>query len=69
MLPPQWIQTQLDFRLRALEQMFDGRSLVTAQLFEAFHSLSLHPSRLDDLPHWRQLNLTPNLAYIDLNSV
>jgi hypothetical protein len=69
MLPPQWIQTQLDFRLRALEQMLDGQPLAATHFSEALHNIRLRPPHLDELPHWQQLDLAPNPAHIDFNSV
>ena len=65
MLPSQWIQAQLDFRLRALEQILDGQTPAAAQFAEAFHNIRLRPPRLDDLPHWQQLDLAPNPDHVD----
>ena len=57
---------QLDFRLRALEQILDGHTPAAAQFAEAFHNIRLRPPRLDDLPHWQQLDLAPNPEHVDL---
>ena len=69
LLPSQWIQHQLDFRARALDQMLDGSSRDTAPFLEAFHNTRQRPPRLDDLPHWQQLDLAPNPAHTDFHSV
>ena len=69
LLPSQWIQHQLDYRARALEQMLDGSRMDIAQFLEAFHSTRQRPPRLDDLPHWQQLDLAPNPAHTDFQSV
>ena len=69
MLPSQWIQHQLDFRARALDQMLDGSHRDTAPFLAAFHNIRQRPPRLDDLPHWQQLDLAPNPAHTDFHSV
>ena len=38
LLPSHWIQHQLDFRARALDQMLDGIRMDTAHFLEAFHN-------------------------------
>ena len=49
--------------------MLDGSRMDTAQFLEAFHSTRQSPPRLDDLPHWQQLDLAPNPAHTDFHSV
>ena len=68
-LPSQWIQHQMDYRSRALNQMLDGQPANTARFVEAFTNARLRPPRLDDLPHWQQLDLAPNPAHVDFESI
>ena len=49
--------------------MLDGSRMDTAQFLEAFHTMRQRPPRLDDLPHWQQLDLAPNPAHTDFQSV
>ena len=49
--------------------MLDGSRMDTAHFLEAFHNTRQRPPRLDDLPHWQQLDLAPNPAHTDFHSV
>jgi hypothetical protein len=69
LLPAQWIQHQMDSRSRALDQILDGSRLDSAQFMEAFHKIRHRPPRLDDMPHWQQLDLAPNPAHVDFQTV
>ena len=69
LLPSQWIQLQQDYRARALEQMLDGNHPDSVQFMEAFNRARHRLPRLDDLPHWQQLDLAPNPAHTDFQSV
>ena len=59
----------MDFRSRALEQILDGSQLDSAQFMEAFHKIRHRLPRLDDMPHWQQLDLAPNPAHTDFQTV
>ena len=59
----------MDFRARALEQMLDGSRLDSVQFMEALNKVHHRLPRLDDLPHWQQLDLAPNPAHTDFQSV
>ena len=69
LLPAQWIQHQMDSRSRALDQILDGSRLDSAHFMEAFHKIRHRPPRLDDMPHWQQLDLAPNPAHVDFQTV
>ena len=49
--------------------MLNGSFLNTAQFTEAFNRARHRLPRLDDLPHWQQLDLAPNPAHTDFHSV
>ena len=49
--------------------MFDGQQMNTARFVEAFNNVRLRPPRHDDLPHWQQLDLAPNPAHVDFESI
>ena len=59
----------MDYRSRALNQMLDSQQTNTARFVEAFNNVRFRPPRLDDLPHWQQLDLAPNPAHVDFDSV
>ena len=59
----------MDYRSRALNQMLDGQQTNMARFMEAFTNARLRPPRLDDLPHWQQLDLAPNPALVDFESI
>lgn len=69
LLPIQWIRTQADYRARALEQILAGQTTATADFLTAFKAIRLRPPRLDDLPHWQVMDLNPNPASIDFDTV
>jgi hypothetical protein len=49
--------------------MLDGQPMYTAQFVKAFNSIRFRLPRLDDLPYWQQLDLAPNPAHVDFDSV
>ena len=59
----------MDFRTRALEQLLEGNRLESAQFRDSFNKVRHRLPRLDDLPHWKQLDLAPNPAHTDFQSV
>ena len=63
------MQDFFQIRARALDQMLDGSHRDTAPFLAAFHNIRQRPPRLDDLPHWQQLDLAPNPAHTDFHSV
>ena len=59
----------MDFRARALDQILDGSRPDSTQFMEAFNKVRHRLPRFDDLPHWQQLDLAPNPAHTDFQSV